>query len=153
MSSLGTFPGAAVGARGGAGGVSGSGGGSGAGAGSGGVNRPRGHRGRFISQNKEQHRRCKKCQVDETSQWRTADDGLSLCNKCGIREKRENKKQRERAKSTLHNKLAPLQSSPRSVALELPSIHTLDATATPQKPSKRRKSRPHDKMDLSKLLN
>ncbi len=44
--------------------------------------------GRYASKHKPGTRRCHLCSTGETSQWRTAPDGNSLCNKCGIKLRR-----------------------------------------------------------------
>lgn len=51
--------------------------------------RTRDSRGKFASTIPQGLRICDRCRSTHTSQWRTGIDGSSLCNKCGIKLKRE----------------------------------------------------------------
>lgn len=94
--------------------------------------RPRGDRGRFISL-ADKDRKCADCGQTKTSQWRSGNQGESLCNACGIRATRKHGHGRksnrgetsERSRSSLN--LAPLKSGGQNLHHNesLPSFRSL----------------------------
>ncbi len=115
-------------------------------------NRPRGHRGRFISL-AEPNRKCADCGQTATSQWRSGSNGESLCNACGIRATRKSGHgsrshrgvKTERTKSSLS--LAPLKSGGQHLQNNesLPSFGTLQSFTKRRKcDSSKKSSNIHD---------
>lgn len=122
------------------------------------VNRPRGDRGRFISPCTEENRSCRECGAVETSQWRTASDGSSLCNACGIRSTRKangtassrrSGRRGRRSHSTLHiSPLHPPTNRPPGYGQQniLPSYEQLASSV-------RSHAYPKPNSSLAKILN
>ncbi|KAK8970687.1 GATA transcription factor 1 [Platanthera guangdongensis] len=67
----------------------------------------------------KEKRKCKQCGTEETSQWRAGPDGMkSLCNACGLRYRKSDKRARDNRQSRSATSSADAQSNSNRKAKE-----------------------------------